>query len=306
LELRFMNDRRTTHTILLENGGMITCHLDINGRMTLFDPALSFDKHLLETYTDREEYKLKACQTQRRVSCSFDYMTAFTQTRTENNRIRVVQTLSMKPTLEPCSSLCEMCRHRTQELEKSDSKISCSTCELKPLQKVTPTQRRVAEDIRLAGKVLLHQIGLKSKDLSLKSVKVSKKAKDCSLHVHSRHAGMRLDWLPITRSTIAYPYVQTMTGNERVSNGKFPDRPSQGMTKTFALPRGQPTRARKLTLSEAANLVPMTSKLGHAIDKLAKELEIKQEKPLSLTEPILPSVSGTKLEISLSSGCCDT
>lgn len=297
LELRCSNDKPTTitHTIILESGGMVRC-LELNGRLAMYDPAFNFDKHLLDTYIDREEFRLRVCQ--KPLNFSLDYKPTFIQTRTEENKICVVQTMTMKPTLEPCSSMCEMCRHRTQEVnDRSPSKSSSST-ELKPLLKVTPTQRRVAEDSRLAGKILVHQG--KGKDLNLKSPKVSKKAKDS---LHSKHSGMRLDWLPITRSSIAYPCETAAT--ERVSNDKFPDRITQSQSKAFSFPKGHGPKARKLTLSEAANLVPKTSKLGHAIDKLAKELESKQDKPLSLSEPILPSVSGTKLEVSLSSGYCN-
>lgn len=295
LDLRSANDKATTitHTIILENGGMIRC-LELNGRIALFDPAFNFDKHLLDTYIDREEFRLRACQ--RPIHCSYDYKPTFSQTRTEENKIAVVQTMTAKPS--PCNSLCGMCRHRTQDLNEKSVSKSNSCTELKPLLKVTPTQKRVAEDSRLAGKILVHQG--KGKDFNLKTFKVSKKAKDS---LHSKHAGMRLDWLPITRSTIAYPC--DTAGNERVSNDKFPGHTSQAQSKPFAFPRGHGPRARKLTLSEAANLVPKTSRLGHAIDKLAKELESKQEKPLSLSEPLLPSVSGTKVEVSLSSGYCN-
>jgi len=293
LELRSVNDKPTTitHTIILENGGMIRC-LELNGRLALYDPAFNFDKRLLDSYIDREEFRLRVCQGP--LNFSLEYKPSFLQTRTEENKISVVQTMTMKHTLEPCSSVCEMCRHRTQEvIERSASKNSSNT-ELKPLVKVTPTQRKVAEDSRLAGKILVHQ----GKDLNLKSLKVSKKAKEC---LNSKHGALRLDWLPITRSTIAYPCDTAKV--ERVSNDKFPA--SQSQPKAFTFPKGHGPKARKLTLSEAANLVPKTSRLGHAIDKLAKELENKQEKPLSLSEPILPSVSGTKLEVSLSNGCCN-
>ena len=103
----------------------------------------------------------------------------------------------------------------------------------------------------------------------------------------------KLDWLPITRNTIGYPYPST-TLNQ--THSKFPERPSAGSSKVFSLPRHN-KKGKKLTLSEAANLVPNRTKLDDALERLSQELDRKVEKGVSFSEPLLPSVSGTKLEV---------
>lgn len=305
-DIRALNDVKrssTTYSLMLDNGCMITCQ-EVNGRIALFDPALTFDRHLLTTYELREEYKLRSCH---RTNGSCEFATDFYQGRTEDNRVKVVQTISPKSYGGgPCTS-CEMCRHRTQEFSPPDiSKLTSpkhKSSELKPLQKITPSQKRTAEDNRALSKVLVQHSYGRAKELPFKASKENKekKVKEGKVY-HPRHA-VRLDWLPITRSTIAYPYVQGIIPESNSSGSTSGTEPSSSsMVKSYALPRPQP-KARKLTLSEAANLVPKSSnnfKLGNAIDSLTKELEHKHEKSLSLSEPLLPSVSGTKLQVSIS------
>lgn len=304
LDIHSLNDVKRssmTYSLMLDNGAMITCQ-EVSGRLALFDPALTFDRHLLATYELREEYKLRSCH---RTNGACEFATDFYQARTEDNKIKVVQTISPKSNTGPCSS-CDMCRHRTQEFSPHVPKLISpknKSSELKPLQKITPSQRRTSEDNRALGKVLIQHAYGRTKELPLKSVKEhkDKKGKEGKAY-HSRHT-VRLDWLPITRSTIAYPYVQGIPENNSgsSSSGSYtvPEQSSSSMVKSYSLPRPQP-KARKLTLSEAANLVPKSSKLGSAFNNLTKELENKHEKSLSLSEPLLPSVSGTKLQVSIS------
>ncbi|XP_031573776.1 uncharacterized protein LOC116307642 [Actinia tenebrosa] len=305
LDIRALNDVKRssiTYSLMLDNGSMITCQ-EVNGRIVLFDPALTFDRHLLATYELREEHKLRSCH---RTNGSCEFATDFFQTRTEDNRIKVVQTISSKSSAGACSS-CEMCRHRTQDFAPNPPKLPSpknKNSELKPLQKITPSQKKTAEDNRALGKVLIqHAFNYgRTKEVPSKSVKDNKdkKSKEGKVY-HSRHT-VRLDWLPITRSTIAYPYVQGIpesNSDSSSSGSSVPEQSSSSMIKSYALPRHQP-KARKLTLSEAASLVPKSSKLGNAFDNLTKELKNKHEKSLSLSEPLLPSVSGTKLQVSIS------
>ena len=87
------------------------------------------------------------------------------------------------------------------------------------------------------------------------------------------------------------------------SHGNFPERPSAGFSKAFSLPRHK-KKGRKLTLSEAANLVPSKGKLNDALEKLTQELDRKVEKArVTISETLLPSVSGTKLEVALANYC---
>ncbi|XP_001638519.2 uncharacterized protein LOC5518517 [Nematostella vectensis] len=307
-QLRILTDRRTnaTQTILLDSGGMITCQ-EANGGIVLLDPALSFDKHLVETLDVREEFRQRSGN---RVPCKFEF-SSVTQIQREDNKIKVVHTLSARPELSHCSGVCNMCRHRTQECKSDDNKSlngSNSRTELKPLQKITPTQRRAADDSFTVGKLIMQQSKSKEhipkSDASSSSCKESKSKKD-SKSSPTHKAEPKLDWLPITRNTIAYPaYVQTMAGFDRISHARLPDRTLPTAAKPVSFP-GHKTKARKLTLSEAANLVPKTSIIGDAINRLSKKLEQTKEKPLSISEPLLPSVSGTKLEVT-ASGICDT
>ncbi|KAJ7337103.1 hypothetical protein OS493_009955 [Desmophyllum pertusum] len=111
----------------------------------------------------------------------------------------------------------------------------------------------------------------------------------------------KLDWLPITRNTIGYPYPSNSLNQ---SHSKFPERPSAGFSKAFSLPRHN-KKGKKLTLSEAANLVPSRGKLDDALEKLTQELDRKMDKGVSFSESLLPSVSGTKLEVPAFANICD-
>lgn len=110
-----------------------------------------------------------------------------------------------------------------------------------------------------------------------------------------------MDWLPITRNTIGYPYPSAAVSQPL---GKFPERPSASFAKTFSVPQRN-KKGKKLTLTEAANLVPNRGKLDDALKKLSQELDRKVEKGLSFPEPLLPSVSGTKLEVPALANMCD-
>lgn len=291
-------------TLVLENGGMITFQETSHGGIAISDPALSFDRRLLENLDLRQEYRSeKAC----RFPFSFETsVPLITQYRTEDNKIKVIHAVSSRKE-NPMISFCELCRFRTQDICKSDCRLGICTngsTELKPLQKITPTQRQLAEDSILAGKVFASQSKLKS-DNNPSCLKACRKSKENKALNQKRKTGPggegKLDWLPITRNTIGYPYPSNSLNQ---SHSKFPERPSAGFSKAFSLPRHN-KKGKKLTLSEAANLVPSRGKLDDALEKLTQELDRKMDKGVSFSESLLPSVSGTKLEVPAFANICD-
>lgn len=298
--LQVLRNMATSHkypnqTLVLENGGMITFQETSNGGIAISDPALSFDRRLLENLDLKEEFRVdKAC----RFPYSFDSsVPLITQYRSEDNKIKVIHAV---PTIKenPMISFCELCRFRTRDISKRECRLEIctnSSTELKPLQKITPTQRQTAEESILAGKALASQSKLKSDSSScLKACRKSKENKAANQKRKTGPGGEgKLDWLPITRNTIRYPYPSTALNQ---THSKFPERPSAGFSKTFSLPRHN-KKGKRLTLSEAANLVPNRGKLDDALEKLTQELDRKVETGLSFSEPLLPSVSGTKLEV---------
>ena len=283
-------------TLVLENGGMITFQETSNGGIAISDPALSFDRRLLESSDLIDEYRGdKACK----FPYSFDTsVPLITQYRSGDNKIKVIHAV---PTIKDCPtiSFCELCRFKTHDIcMKPGCRLEISTnssTELKPLQKITPTQRQTAEESIIATKVLASQHKLKSDSSScIKACRKSKESKAASQRRRTGPGGEgKLDWLPITRNTIGYPYPSTTLNQP---HSKFPERPSAGFSKAFSLPRHN-KKGKKLTLSEAANLVPARGKLDDALEKLSQELDRKVEKGVSFSEPLLPSVSGTKLEV---------
>ena len=304
--LQVLRNMATTHkypnqTLVLENGGMITFQETSNGGIAISDPALSFDRRLLENLDLKEEYRVEKTEKAGRFPYSFDSsVPLITQYRSEDNKIKVIHALPTCTIKEnPMISFCELCRFSTRDIAKRECRLEiCTTnssTELKPLQKITPTQRQTAEESILASKVLATHSRLKS-DSSTCS-KASKKSKENKAANQKRKPGPggegKLDWLPITRNTIGYPYPST-TLNQ--THSKFPERPSAGFSKTFSLPRYN-KKGKKLTLSEAANLVPNRGKLDDALEKLTQELDRKVEKGVHFSESVLPSVSGTKLEV---------
>ena len=301
--LQVLRNMATTHkypnqTVVLENGGIITFEETSNGGIAISDPALSFDRRLLENLDLKEEYRVEKA---RRFPYSFDSsVPLMTQYRSQDNKIKVIHAL---PTCtikdDPMISFCELCRLRTRDISKPQCRLEIctnSSTELKPLQKITLTQRQTAEESILASKALGTHSGLKSDSSS--SLKACKKSKENKATNQKRKTGpgggSKLDWLPITRNTIGYPYPST-TLNQ--THNKYPERQTAGISKAFSLPRHS-KKGKKLTLSEAANLVPNRGKLDDALEKLTQELDRNMEKGVRLTEPLkLPSVSGTKLEV---------
>ena len=288
------SQKNPPQTFVLDNGGMVTFQ-EVNGSLVFNDPSLAFDRHLLETFEHREEFRLRACDFSNFV---VNLSPVISQYRTEDNKIKVVHSVCARSDLNNGANVCDMCRHRTQEVAKSELvtrfiSMSDSALDLlKPLQKITPTQRRTAEESMIASKALVAQ-ARNSKELksdSSSNHKGVKKSKDGKLK-KKRTDRSRLDWLPITRNSAGYSFIHEGTQ----AHGKFPDRPPVGFTKTFTLPHKN-RKGKKLTLSEAANLVPKGA-LGDALNSLSKELDKKVEKGVSLSDPLLPSVSGTKLEV---------
>ncbi|KAL9975718.1 hypothetical protein ACROYT_G012910 [Oculina patagonica] len=290
-------------TLVLENGGMITFQETSNGGIAISDPALAFDRRLLETLDLKDEFRVDKAG---RFHFSFESsVPLITQYRSEDNKIKVIHTV---PTIKenPVISFCELCRFRTHDtcLSKADCRLEIctnSSTELKPLQKITPTQRQTAEESILATKALMSQSKLKSDSSScLKACRKSKEGKAANQKRKTGPGGEgKLDWLPITRNTIGYPYPST-TLNQ--AHSKFPERPSAGFSKAFSLPRHN-KKGKKLTLSEAASLVPSRGKLDDALEKLTQELDRKVDKGVTFSEPLLPSVSGTKLEVPALANC---
>ena len=301
--LQVLRNMAATHkypnqTLVLENGGMITFQEISNGGIAISDPALSFDRRLLENLDLKEEYRVeKTC----RFPYSFDSsVPLITQYRSEDNKIKVIHALPTCTIKEnPMISFCELCRFRTRNISKPDCRLEICTnnaTELKPLLKITPTQRQTAEESIMASKAVATHSRLKSDSSScLKACRKSKENKAANQKRKTGPGGeSKLDWLPITRNTIGYPYPSTALNQ---THSKFPERPSAGFPKAFSLPRRSNKKGKKLTLSEAANLVPNRGKLDDALDKLTQELDRKVEKGISFSEPLLPSVSGTKLEV---------
>lgn len=304
--LQVLRNMATTHkypnqTLVLENGGMITFQETSNGGIAISDPALSFDRRLLENLDLKEQYRVEKAEKASRFHYSFDSSSVplITQYRSEDNKIKVIHALPTCTIKEnPMISFCELCRFSARDLSKRDCRLEICTSnssELKPLQKITSTQRQTAEENILASKASGTHSRLKSDSSScLKACRKSKENKAANLKRKPGPGGEgKLDWLPITRNTIGYPYPST-TLNQ--THSKFPERPSAGFSKTFSLPRHN-KKGKKLTLSEAANLVPNREKLDDALEKLTQELDRKVEKGVSFSEPLLPSVSGTKLEV---------
>ena len=288
------------HTLVLENGGMITFQETSNGGITISDPALLFDRRLLENVDRKEEYRVEKAEKAYRFPHSFDSsVPLITQYKSEDNKVKVIHALPTSTIKEnPVTSFCELCRFSTRELSKRECRLeicTTSSTELKPLQKITSTQRQTAEESILASKALATHSRLKSDSSSC--LKACRKSKENKAANQKRRAGPggegKLDWLPITRNTIGYPYPST-TLNQ--THSKFPERPSAGFSNAFSLPRHN-KKGKKLTLSEAANLVPNRTKLDDALEKLTQELDRKVEKGVTFSEPLLPHVSGTKLEV---------
>ena len=304
--LQVLRNMTTSHkypnqTLVLENGGMITFQETSNGGITISDPALSFDRRLIESLELREEYGAdKAC----RFPFSFEpSVPLITQYRTEDNKIKVIHAVTARKE-NPMISFCELCKFRSQDISKPTCKLeicTSSSTELKPLQKITPTQRQTAEESILACKVLASHSKRSDNSSCSKGCKKSKEKVINQKRKTGPGGEGKLDWLPITRNTIGYPYPSTSLSQ---SHGKFPERPSAGFTKAFSLPRHN-KKGKKLTLSEAANLVPSRGKLDDALEKLTEELDRKVEKGLSFPEPLLPSVSGTKLAVPALANFCD-
>lgn len=303
-----MTHKYPNQTLVLENGGMITFQETSNGGIAISDPALSFDRRLLESFQSEENGF--CADKASRFSYSFDSsIPLITQYRTEDNKIKVIHAVPSRKENNPTISVCELCRFRTRYL----SKPNCGDCrdcrleicvnsstELKPLQKITPTQRQTAEDSYIVSKVL-SQTKLKSDNQS--SSKVCRKSREHRLPNQKKKTGPggegKLDWLPITRNTIGYPYPSTCLNT---AQSKSPERPSAGFSKAFSLPKRN-KKGKKLTLNEAANLVPSRENLDNALEKLSQELERKVEKGVTFSEPLLPSVSGTKLEVPALANC---
>lgn len=303
--LQVLRNVATTHkypnqTLVLENGGMITFQETSNGGITISDPALSFDRRLLENMDRKEEYRVEKTEKASRFPFSFDSsVPLITQYRSED-KVKVIHALPTCTIKEnPVISFCELCRFSTRDLSKRECRLeictSNSSTELKPLQKITPNQRQTADESILASKALATHSKLKSDSSScLKACRKSKENKAVNQKRKTGPGGEgKLDWLPITRNTIGYPYPST-TLNQ--THSKFPERPSAGSSKVFSLPRHN-KKGKKLTLSEAANLVPNRTKLDDALERLSQELDRKVEKGVGFSEPLLPSVSGTKLEV---------
>lgn len=290
-------------TLLLENGGMITFQETSNGSISISDPAQTFDRRLLENLDLKGEFFVD----KRRFPFCFEpsvRVPLITQYRTEDHKIKVIHAVAARKE-NPVVSFCDLCQLRPQDIVKPSSKVEISTnssTELKPLQKITPAQRQTADDSILASKFL----GSHSKKLDdSTSSKGSKKTKDQRVVSQKRKSGPvgegKLDWLPITRNTIGYPYPSTVVSQP---HGKFAERSSAGFTKAFSLPKCN-KKGKKLTLSEAANIVPSTGKLDDALKKLSQEMDRKVKKGLSFSEPLLPRVSGTKLEVPALANICD-
>lgn len=306
--LQVLRNMTTSHkypnqTLVLENGGMITFQETSNGSISISDPAQTFDRRLVENLDLKGEYSVD----KGRFPFSFEpsvRVPLITQYRTEDHKIKVIHAVTARKE-KSVVSFCDLCQLGTQDIVKPSCKLEISTnssTELKPLQKITPIQRQTADDSLLTSKVL----GSHSKrsDNSTCS-KGSKKSKEQKVASQKRKFGPgvegKLDWLPITRNTVGYPYPSTAVSQP---HGKFPERPSGGFTKEFSLPKRN-KKGKKLTLSEAANLVPSGGKLDDALKKLSQELDRKVEKGLSFSEPLLPSVSGTKLEVPALASMCD-
>ena len=302
----FTSHKYPNQTLVLENGGIITFQETSSGGIAISDPALSFDRRLLESFQAGEDYRLcadKVCRIPGSYETSVPLVTQF---RTEDKKIKVVHAVPPRKESNPTLSVCELCRFRAHDLSKSDCRLevnSSSCTELKPLQKITPIQRQTADDAFLASKALQSQTKLKSENTSCSKVcRKSKEHKNQKKRTGPGGEG-KLDWLPITRNTIGYPYPTYPSSYMTASHGNFPERPSAGFSKAFSLPRHN-KKGKKLTLSEAANLVPSKGKLNDALEKLTQELDRKVEKArVTISETLLPSVSGTKLEVALANYC---
>lgn len=306
--LRNMSTSRKypSQTLVLENGGMITFQETGNGRIVISDPALSFDRRLLESLHFAEDFGLRSDKESRFLSSLETSLPVLTQYRTDD-KFNVIRTLPSKKTINPTISFCELCGFTTRELCKPDClrghcRLEASTSpELKPLQKITPTQRHTAEDSLLVSKILSSQTKVKAENQSCS--KICRKSKEHKAASHKRKTGPgegKLDWLPITRNTIAYPYPSTCV---TTALSTFPERSSAGFSKALSLPRRN-KKGKKLTLNEAANLVPTRGKLDDALEKLSQELDRKIDK-MTISESLLPSVSGTKLEVPAVANLCN-
>lgn len=298
--LQVLRNLSTSHkypnqTLILENGGMITFQETYDGGIAINDPALSFDRRLLGGLRLDEDKELYGGKVTPKFPSSLERsMSLLTQCQceTNNNKIRVIQALPPKKQMNSIFP-SELCKLRPHDLTKTDSyRGDCNLevrnhtnnySELKPLQKITATQRQTAEE------------GILAKTNSEKNYGRSKENKALNQKRKTGPGGEgKLDWLPITRSTIGYPYPSTTSVD--TSHKKSPERLSTGFPKPFSIQR-HIKKGKKLTLSEAANLVPRRANVDHALERLSQELDKKMNKGLPVSETFLPSVSGTKLEV---------
>lgn len=291
--LRCVNEKKRRTTVL-ENGGVVSFQ-EINGEALFVDPALSFDRHLLETLDHREDFRLKSDI----ICSSLDVPKVCSSFRTENNRIRVVHTgfaTNMSPRVDGPRNV--NCRQNTQ----TDSK----TKELKPLEKVTPIQRRAAEDSILASKMLMARAKELKSESSTQINILNKKNKTSKNKCAQLSNSSRVDWVPITASTFHYQtHYSTAYENPL---GYFPCKPGCKFKygKTVSLRPLNDSKENKLTLNEVANLMPSENNVSTTVDKLAKELESKKDSNLEigvgLSPDLLPTVLGKKLLMTSETG----
>lgn len=294
--LQVLRNLSTSHkypnqTLILENGGIITFQETYDGGIALNDPALSFDRRLLGGLHLDEDKGLYGGKVTPKFPSSLERsMSLLTQYETDDHEVRVIRTLPPKKEMNSIFP-SELCKLRPHDLTKTDSyRGDCSlevrnhnNSELKPLQKITATQRQTAEESILA---------------QTNSGKKCGRSKENKAFNQKRKTGTggegKLDWLPITRNTIGYPYPSTTSVD--TSHNRSPERLPTGFPKPFSLQR-HIKKGKKLTLSEAANLVPSQGNVGHALEKLSQELDKRMDKGLPVSKTLLPSVSGTKLEV---------
>ena len=294
-------------TIVLENGSLLTFQEASNGGIAINDPALSFDRRLLENYDLREEQRLRADKVNAtKFIFNFDTAPVITQYRTEDNKIKVIHAV---PTPNQNSGVqeCQLCRLGGKEVIRSDCRLQMCTnscTALKPLQKITPTQRKTADDSIFASKTWVSPAKYLKELKSENSCRRLRENKAVNQKKKTGPGGEgKLDWLPITRNTIGYPYPSNNL--HPTSQGGMAERYSVGCLKALSLPRHN-KKGKKLTLSEAANLVPARGGFNDdTLQKLTQELDKKVEKGVNVSEPLLPSVSGTKLEIPPLANLCN-
>lgn len=281
---------RNNRTALLEGGGAIGFQ-EVNGEMIFVDPALSFDRHLLEILDSKEEFRLIG------ETCSSHQFPPSTAHRTETiDHIRFVHPRFRSNS----SSRIELLKSNANsgDSKKNRTSNASSPPDLKPLQKVTPTQRQTAEDSLLASKMLVARArGLKSESSSQFTSNKKTKASKTKWSA-MKGSDSRVDWIPITKSTVHYPPNMVTA---KIRSGRFQDSACDGRlkgSKAISFHRGN--KGNKLTLSEAANLVSGVG-VQEALGKLAKDLENKTDSSLglgiSISQHLLPAVSGTKFAV---------